>query len=75
MISAIIQAILETLTGFGTGGATFLNSFVQELVFVQGADGATELSAFASWSLAFLGLGLVLGLGGLVIGAVTRKSH
>lgn len=74
MISSVIGAITETLTGFGTGVATFLNNFITELVFVQGADGATELSAFASWTLAFLGLGLVLGLGALIVRAVRSKG-
>lgn len=74
MILAIINAILEVLSGFGTGVASFLNEFITELVFVTGENGAVELSAFASWSLAFLGLSLVIGLGSLIVYAVKRKG-
>lgn len=74
MIQSIIGAITDTLTGFGTGVATFLNDFINELVFTTGADGAVELTAFASWSLAFLGLSLVIGLGSLIVYAVKRKG-
>ena len=72
MIQSIISAITDTLSGFGTGVATFLNDFITELVFTTGANGATELSAFASWSLAFLGLGLVIGLGAMIVRLVKR---
>lgn len=74
MIQAIISAIVTALTEFGTGTATFLNEFVTELVFVAGEGGATELTPFASWGLAFLGLSLVLGLGGMVFGMVFKRT-
>lgn len=74
MVQTVISAIMTALQEFGTGVASFLNSFITELVFVSGAGGATELSAFASWSLAFLGLSLVLALGSMVVYAVKSKG-
>lgn len=69
MIEKVVSAITGTLTSFGTGVATFFNDFVKELVFTT--EG--ELSAFASWGLAFLGLSLVLGLGAFIVGMVRSK--
>lgn len=70
MIEKIVNAIVSVLTSFGTGVATFFNDFVGELIFT--AEG--ELSAFASWGLAFLGLALVLGLGRFIVGMVRSRS-
>lgn len=73
MIQAIVSAVTETLTSFGAGVASFLNSFITELIFVTDGD-TTKLTAFASWSLAFLGLGLVLGLGAFIVNLCKRKG-
>lgn len=73
MIEVVIAAIVTALTSFGTGVATFLNSFITELIFVTGVDGAVVLSAFGAWSLGFMGLSLVIGLGAFVVHMCRKK--
>lgn len=57
-MGAIIETISETLVGMIQAVAQGLASAVQSLVFVEGENGAQELSDFAKFAFAIFGISL-----------------
>lgn len=75
--SAILQAILEILYGGLTQGATALgqgiSSFVTNMFFVAGEQGAiTGLSSFGIIVCVFAGIALVVGIGRLIYNLLSK---
>lgn len=64
MISAIVEAISGLLTGIGTTTVEFFDGVV------VGAEG--ELTTFAVWALAFLGIGFAFGAVKYLMGLIRR---
>lgn len=72
MVTKMITAITEALSGVLSGVGSAIVDFFDTAVIKTGAGGETELTTFAIWALAFLGISFGLGVVKFITNLVRR---
>ena len=70
MVTKMISTIVEAISGLLTGVGTSIVNFFDGTVIAKTAEGGVELTTFAVWALAFLGIGFVFGTIKYIMGLV-----
>lgn len=70
MVTAMIEAIVEAITGLLGGFGTSIVDVFNDLFIVTGEGGATSISNLGLWGLAFLGIGFASSLLYMVINKI-----
>lgn len=69
----IISTLVESLTEMLTGSVEAITSGFSALFFVEGADGAMQLSNLGTFMIIFVGVGCAIGLVYFILGLFRRK--
>lgn len=69
----IITTLVEALNEMLTGSVEAISSGFTALFFVEGADGAMQLSNLGTFMIIFVGIGAAIGLVYVLLGLFRRK--